>query len=161
MQEVPEMWAQSLSWRDRLEEEMANHSNILAWEIPWTEEPDGLQSMGSRRVKHSWAFMNTHTHTHTHTEEVPRVGLQLTFARLHYTLGQKVRNKGTHTSWAPVWPQVFCVYYCVWELPFILKETDWTLRVCVTKPESDWVWTEPNSTWPTPKPFLAPFFLPD
>ena len=33
------MWVQSLGWEDALEEEMANHSNILAWEIPWTEEP--------------------------------------------------------------------------------------------------------------------------
>ena len=41
--------------------------------------------------------IHEHTHTHTHTEEVPRVGLQLTFAHLHYTSGQKV-NKGTHTS---------------------------------------------------------------
>ena len=37
------------------EEEMATHSNILAWEIPWTEEPDGLQYMGSQRVRHDWA----------------------------------------------------------------------------------------------------------
>ena len=53
MQEVPEMWAQSLSWGDPLEEEMANYSSILAWEIPWTEDPGGLQSIGSQRVKHS------------------------------------------------------------------------------------------------------------
>ena len=38
---------QSLSWEDPLEKEMASQSSILAWEIPWTEEPDGLQSMGS------------------------------------------------------------------------------------------------------------------
>ena len=39
-----------LGWEDLLEEEMATHSSILAWEIPWTEEPGGLQSMGSQRV---------------------------------------------------------------------------------------------------------------
>ena len=38
-----------------LEEEMATHSNIFAWEMPWTEEPGGLQSMGSQRVRHDWA----------------------------------------------------------------------------------------------------------
>ena len=38
---------------DLLEKEMANHSNILSWEIPWTEEPGGLQSMGSQRVGHN------------------------------------------------------------------------------------------------------------
>ena len=42
----------SLVWEDPLEEEMATHSNILAWEIPWTEEPGVLQPMGSQRVRH-------------------------------------------------------------------------------------------------------------
>ena len=42
----------SLGWEDPLEEEMANHSSILAWKIPWTEVPDGLQSMGSQKVGH-------------------------------------------------------------------------------------------------------------
>ena len=41
-----------LGWEDLLEEEMATHSSILAWEIPWTEEPGGLQSMGSQGVGH-------------------------------------------------------------------------------------------------------------
>ena len=45
-----EMRVQFLGWDDPLEEEMATHSSILAWEIPWTEEPSGLQSMGSQRV---------------------------------------------------------------------------------------------------------------
>ena len=40
----------SLSWEDSLEEEMAAHSRILAWEIPWTEDPGGPQSMGLQRV---------------------------------------------------------------------------------------------------------------
>ena len=42
----------SLAWEDPLEKEMANHSSILAWRIPWTEEPGGLQSMESQRVGH-------------------------------------------------------------------------------------------------------------
>ena len=42
----------SLSWEDPLEKEMATHSSTLAWKIPWTEEPGGLQSMGSQRVGH-------------------------------------------------------------------------------------------------------------
>ena len=45
---MQEMQVRSLSWEDPLEEEMATHSNILAWEIPWTEEPGGPQSMGSQ-----------------------------------------------------------------------------------------------------------------
>ena len=45
----------SFGWKDPLEEGMATHSSILAWRIPWTEEPGGLQSMGSQRVRHRWA----------------------------------------------------------------------------------------------------------
>ena len=45
----------SLGWEDPLEKGMATRSNILAWEIPWTEEPGGLQSMGSQRVRHDLA----------------------------------------------------------------------------------------------------------
>ena len=47
-----EMWVQSLGWEDLLERGMATHSSVLVWRIPWTEEPDGLQSMGSQRVRH-------------------------------------------------------------------------------------------------------------
>ena len=43
-----ETWVRSLVWEDPLEKEMATHSNILAWEIPWTEEAGGLHSMGSQ-----------------------------------------------------------------------------------------------------------------
>ena len=45
-----ETWVQSLGWEDPLEKGMATHSSTLAWKIPWTEEPGGLQSMGSQRV---------------------------------------------------------------------------------------------------------------
>ena len=50
------MWetqVQSLAWEDPLEKEISTHSSILAWEVPWTEEPGGLQSMGSKRVGHA------------------------------------------------------------------------------------------------------------
>ena len=50
MQETQEMWVQSLGWEDPLEEEMATYSSILAWRIPWTEEPGGLQSMELYKV---------------------------------------------------------------------------------------------------------------
>ena len=52
MQETQKMWVQSLGGEDLVEEEMATHSNILAWKTPWTEEPGGVQSMGSERVWH-------------------------------------------------------------------------------------------------------------
>ena len=51
---VWETQVQSLGEEDPLEKEMATHSSILAWRIPWTEEPSGLQSMGSQRVGHDW-----------------------------------------------------------------------------------------------------------
>ena len=47
-----ETWVRPLGWEDPLEEGMATHSSILAWEIPWTGEPGELQSMGSQRVGH-------------------------------------------------------------------------------------------------------------
>ena len=53
MQETQEMLVQSLGWKDPLEEEMATHSSIVPWRIPWTEEPGGLQPMGSQRVGHN------------------------------------------------------------------------------------------------------------
>ena len=46
------IWVPTLGQEDPLEEGMATHSSILAWRIPWTEEPGGLQSMGSQRVGH-------------------------------------------------------------------------------------------------------------
>ena len=49
---MQETWVQSLGWEDALEEGMAAHSSILAWRIPWTEEPGRLQSMGSQRIRH-------------------------------------------------------------------------------------------------------------
>ena len=51
----------SLGWEDPLEKEMATHSSILAWRIPWTEEPSGLQSTGLQRVGHDWAITSLHS----------------------------------------------------------------------------------------------------
>ena len=65
------MQVQSLGWEDPLEVGMATQSSILAWRIPWTEEPDGLQPIGLQRVRHDWSYWararaRAHTHTHTH-----------------------------------------------------------------------------------------------
>ena len=58
---MQETWLPSLGQEDPLEEGMATHSSILAWRIPWTEEPGGLQSMGSHRVGHDWmTFTSLH-----------------------------------------------------------------------------------------------------
>ena len=55
------MEVRSLGGEDPLKKEMGTHSVTLAWEIPWTEEPDGLQSVGSQRVGHSWG-LSTRAH---------------------------------------------------------------------------------------------------
>ena len=60
-----ETWVRSLGWEELLEEEMATHSSLLAWRIPWTEEPGRLQSMGLQRVGHNWE-----TNTFTFTEKM-------------------------------------------------------------------------------------------
>ena len=65
---LQETWLRSLVGEDPLEKGMAPHSSILAWRLPWTEEPDGLQSMESQRVRH-----NLMTCTHTRLKEVRRV----------------------------------------------------------------------------------------
>ena len=51
---MQETWVRSLGGEDPLQEGMATHSSILAWRIPWIEDPSGLRSMGSQRVGHDW-----------------------------------------------------------------------------------------------------------
>ena len=58
---MQEMWVLTLGQKDPLEKKVATHSNILAWKIPWTEEPHGLQSMGSQTVGYDWSN-NTQAH---------------------------------------------------------------------------------------------------
>ena len=70
MQEPQETWIHSLGREDPLEEGKATHSSILAWRIPWTEEPGGLQSMESHLALKR---LSTHTHTHTHAQILPRL----------------------------------------------------------------------------------------
>ena len=68
-----ETQVRSLGWEYPLEKEMATHSSILAWKIAWTEEPGGLQSMGSQRVGHKKSlsdFTLTFTHVERETSSV-------------------------------------------------------------------------------------------
>ena len=62
---IQKTWVWSLGQEDPLEKEMATRSSILAWRIPWSEEPGGLQLMGSQRVGYDWVT-NTHAPTHTY-----------------------------------------------------------------------------------------------
>ena len=57
VQEPQERWVQPQVQEDSLQESMATHSSILAWRIPWTEEPGGLQSIGSQRIRHNWSYL--------------------------------------------------------------------------------------------------------
>ena len=57
---MQENWGQSLGWEDPLEKGIATHSSIPAWRIPWTEEPGGLQSMGSQRIRHNREQLSLH-----------------------------------------------------------------------------------------------------
>ena len=63
MQETQETWVRSQGREDPLEDEIATHSSILAWRIPWIEKPGGLQSTGSQRVRRDWATENICTPT--------------------------------------------------------------------------------------------------
>ena len=60
-----ETWVRPLGWEYPLEKEMSTHSSILTWRIPWTEEPGGLQSTGSQRVRHNWATSLPYSLTHS------------------------------------------------------------------------------------------------
>ena len=57
---MQETWVQSLGWEDLLEKEMATHSGILAWEIPWTEKPGRVQSIGLQRARHDLVTEHEH-----------------------------------------------------------------------------------------------------
>ena len=57
---MQDTWVQSMGQEDSLEKEMATHSSVLAWRIPWMEEPGGLQSMGSQRVRHDFVTSLTY-----------------------------------------------------------------------------------------------------
>ena len=64
MQEIQETLVQALGQEDPLEDSRATHSSILAWRIPWAEDPGGLESIGSQRVEDDWGNLaRIHTHT--------------------------------------------------------------------------------------------------
>ena len=82
MQETQERWVQSLGQENPLEKEIEPHSDILAWEVPWTGEPGGLQFIGSQSVRHSWV---------TNHREGSRKKTQIT----------SIRNKCGHVTTHP------------------------------------------------------------
>ena len=70
MQEIQEIWVRSLGWEDPLEEGMATHSSVLAWRIPWTEEPGRQQFIGHKEsdttevTEHTCIYVYTNIYTH-------------------------------------------------------------------------------------------------
>ena len=78
MQEIQETWVQSVCWEELLEEEMTAQSSILAQKIPWTEEPRGLQSMGSQRGGH---------------DRATSLSLSFTLTRIHLAETQSEKNR--------------------------------------------------------------------
>ena len=85
----------SLDWEDPLEEGMATHSRILAWRIPWTEKPGGLQSIGSQKVRRDWSDLAHTWQKEASQEQCPRHGLLVQPPQL---------------TWAALWQPVPCEY---------------------------------------------------
>ena len=77
---IQKTWVWSLGWNDPwVEKVMATHSSILAWRTPWTEEPSGLQSMGSQRVGHDWVTSTFTSTTGTLSSSTRKVGRSVKF----------------------------------------------------------------------------------
>ena len=85
---MQETWVRSLSWEDTLEKRMATHYSTLAWEIPWTEEPGRLQSMGVARVRHDWVTKPTNQRTRENLH--PTRGLMSKCSRNNWWLSPTV-----------------------------------------------------------------------
>ena len=140
---------------------MANRSRILAWKIPWTEEPSGLQSMGSQRLRHDWATNTTHCIrlienrrasgtiywgvrcSRWHVEDFTCI----TFISRHrdsYKTGTVI------TTILQIWTlaQVHCPGHTVGTVPFVqLQVKGWTAFyvMCTSFCTSDWTWRVLNS----------------
>ena len=112
-----ETWVRSLGWDDLLEKEIAAHSSILAWKIPWTEKPGRLQAMGSQRVEHDWATSLSLSGLSTcyvpvalllsldsqkRLQTLPNVLLQTKLPRLRTTVLTKLSN-----TWTSIMQRMF------------------------------------------------------
>ena len=105
------MWGQSLGQEDTLEEGLATHSSILAWEIPWTEEPGGLQSKGSQRVGHIWSNLGQMNHVIPELLCFPLFFLHVSLlCRILFTERTALFKKGFEHHW----PNFFHWIYSEW-----------------------------------------------
>ena len=87
------MWVRSLGPEAPLEEGMATHSSVLARRIPWTEEPGGLQSMGSQTVRHDWATEHAHPEVFVYGMLAIKTWLFTTASLRSTDLGEKDNNQ--------------------------------------------------------------------
>ena len=103
---------QSLGWEDPLEEEMGPHFNILTWEILWTQEPGGLQSIGLQRVRRDWAT-SVHTHTLNHSSGTS-----------NYTFAPLFPKSGPVSLKSPALVSRFFTASVSWEAPLVTLRDD-------------------------------------
>ena len=98
---VWETWVWSLGWEDPLEESMVTHSSILAWRIPWTEEPGELESMASQRVGYDWVTKH-------------RTGFNSTWTETSRRKGRGTRDQISNIHWIIVKAREFPkhIYFC-------------------------------------------------
>ena len=144
-----QIWSQI--WEDPLEEEMATSSSILAWRIPWTEEPGGLRPMGSQRVSHNWSDL---THAHIYTK--PQIVIYLLSNRkflwrygLHWsTLLSEIQ--ADHCL-----PLTFSLYKQSTRLSLLVI----TLSQPCSLSHLGWIWGVPNSSVLLSEDFLDMSFL--
>ena len=99
---MQETQVRSLGWEDPLEKEMATHSSIPAWRIPWTEEPGGLQSTGSQRVRHDWAtYITIYMKYHLQQKKI------LTFLKFSFNFTYRI-----HCSFVKLTVIWSCIFIC-------------------------------------------------
>ena len=130
-----ETWVQSLGWEDPLEKEMATHSSILAWKIPWTEEPGWLQSMGSQKVRHDWenslhfiSIIVNMTQVHIHICWWVNRYNDTFFKKENKIITRKNSVQGLSIS-IPLQCHLFCVSSTPWKAP-LLRHWLQRLEVC-------------------------------
>ena len=126
---VQETWVQSLGHEDPLEKGMASQSIILAWRIPWTEEPGGQQSMGSQRVRQDWATKKKKERNHIVTkqrQEILGQGRDLGHMfKPGWALPNSVAVKSCSTSLDPVGSLVKLKCWDRWFLNLICNLFSW------------------------------------
>ena len=121
---MQETWVQSLGWEDSLEEGMATHCSILAWRIPWTEEPGGLQFRGSQRVWHDWSnWAHTWKWRRIKYDFIYTNGVVICRAAVLFALRNRSSDK-CYCTWFLFKKLYVCIYnsvYCILSI-FLTRE---------------------------------------